>query len=327
MGNALEAVLRLKASEEARQKEQSDQITQAVTILQNARQQAQANKIAELEALQSNRKYKADIEQQAFENSFKMKQQSAMENYLKTISGQMGSSNNPNTANIANPTLADAFPLPEQSFIQTPYLSPSGNVGMSNKLDPQYNKQLEIRSSQIKEFEDFASALEKLSTRIEPLDNAIDSTPEFSPGVGSKLIAKGTNALADINNEKWYTDYDQAFNKTFLPAAQAEGMSKVMSDLDLQTQIKSLGDPTVPRSVKKQALQQIRESLGKYAESKINAFGVNKDIVSKIYPEASKTFLSNNNSTSGSKDKPDYDPKTQKLQRNKITGEYRVVPL
>jgi hypothetical protein len=294
MATALEAVLNLKADERAREQFKSEQISQAVQLFQNARQNVQENQLKNLMFGMEERKYKSDLKQQVFENALKTKQQESMDKYLSLLGGgnpqaQVGSTIAPTES--AMPTLQDAIPVPKQTFIQTPYLSATGKVAVQNRLDPSYNKNLELRNAQIKELEDFAAPLEKLASRLEVLDKAIDETPEFKEGFGSKLVAKGKNALADFNNEKWFRDYDLAFNKTFLPAAQAEGMSKVMSDLDLKTQIQSLGDPTAPRSTKKSALQQIRESLGKYADSKLNAFGANKEVISKIYPNASKEFL------------------------------------
>lgn len=318
MPSALQAVLALKAQREAQEQQRSDNLTQGLEMFQKARQQAISNQLVQLKLKQEDKKYNADLEQQVFDNALKTKQQKSMDDYLKLLGGGQPSVASTVTPEVNSvPTLQDAIPTPKPSFVQTPYLSSKG-VGVGNKVDPAYSKQLELRNNQIKELEDFASPLEKLADRIENLDKAIDGTPEFKEGFGSKLVAKGTNALADFNNEKWFKDYDLAFNKSFLPAAQAENMSKVMSDLDLKTQISSLGDPTAPRAVKKEALKQIRDSLGKYSASKVSAFGADKKVLSKIYPNASRVF--------GLGDSGEFNPETHKKQINKKTGEIRIVP-
>lgn len=69
MGNVLSAVLQLKAAETAQAQQASDNLTQAMQIFQNARQNAQANKLAQLQAAQQAKYQDATIANQGIDNA------------------------------------------------------------------------------------------------------------------------------------------------------------------------------------------------------------------------------------------------------------------
>ncbi len=286
MASALEAVLALKQQEAARQEFQSQQLTQAMTLFQQARQNAQEMQLKRLTLDQAQK-------QNEFDNTIKTAQQNSMAEYLKLLGGQgqAPTANNTITPEASSvPTLEDAFPKPEQKFIQTPYMSPQGKVGVSNKLDPEYGKQLELRNSQIKDLQAFSEPLENVAVKVQQLRDAIKATPDFKEGVGSKQIANAKLFWADQSNAKWYKDYELAYNQGILPLAQAMNASKVLSDADLENLKASLGNKNTPKDIKNKALESFMEALSNKTESTLNAYGVDKEKYYKIYPNTAKEF-------------------------------------
>lgn len=242
------------------------------------------------EQMQADLEFKAALQKQYMDMQDKNESRKFQDRYLQAITannfntmpGQMELEQN------TEPTLADAFPSPGSALITKQGISSSGKPYTAQVTDPKYAKSLELRNANIKDVEEFSKPLETFAVGLQSLREAVNNTPEFKPGIGSKFIAQGTNTLAGINNEKWYNDYDLAYNQNVLPAAQSLGASKVLSDRDLENIKKSLGDYSTPREVKVKAIDTLINKLGSTTESKLKAYGANKDIWSSIYPNASK---------------------------------------
>lgn len=253
------------------------------------------------EAMQADLEFKAALQKQYQDMQDKKASRDFQDRYLQTIAGSGGLGTTPGFDQSSQPTLAEAFPIPGSALITKQGISSSGKPYTAQVTDPKYAKSLELRNTQIKDVEEFSKPLETFAVGLQSLREAVNNTPEFKPGIGGKFIAKGANALAAINNEKWYNDYDLAYNQNILPAAQSLGASKVLSDRDLENIKKSLGDYSTPRDFKIKAIDTLINKLGSTTESKLKAYGANKDIWSSIYPNASKELGINKNQ-SGSVD-------------------------
>lgn len=192
------------------------------------------------------------------------------------------------------PTLTDAIPIRTEKFINKKGITSSGKPTVTQIVNPEFEKALQLRNSSVKELEDTSTTLERIASNIDNLKSAVDATPEFKEGAFSKQKAQVSNLWADWSNEPWYKDYELSYNQGFLPLAQALNASKVLSDADLKNIQKSLGDPTTPKRVKKNAINQIEKAIQSGATSKLKAFGVNFDTYSKIYPNTYSKFISNN---------------------------------
>lgn len=213
----------------------------------------------------------------------------------------------PTSTEPAQPTLADAIKISADPFIKKEGVY-GGKPSIQQVINPEYTKALELRNSSVKDVESFSIPLEKISTSIGQLREAIKNTPDFKPGPLSKPMAQLQTTAADMNNADWYKNYELSYNQNFLPLAQALNASKVLSDKDLENIAASLGDKASPKSNKLKALDQIESSISSGANSKLKAFGVDPKTYGKIFPGAYSTFIDKKSGSSAgiSKDDPKY---------------------
>lgn len=231
----------------------------------------------------------------------RMKQEAMTKFYNSYADSVSGSGVQPNIEG-GQVTLQDAFPEVNVSTTTTPYISSTGKLSTSVKQNPNDISKLKQRSTHIEELESFSQPFENVAVRLKELDSAIDNTPDFKAGFGSKLLAKSKNVLADYNNEKWFKDYELAYNQGFLPLAQALNASKVLSDMDLENIKKSLGDMSSPKESKKKAIQDIKKALRAKIKSKLKGYGVKEDVYSQIYPGIASEILGDGQSQGLSSD-------------------------
>jgi hypothetical protein len=210
----------------------------------------------------------------------------------------------PLVENKVTPTLSDAITIKDPKTIvkQGVY---GGKVSRQEILNPDYTKALEMKNFAIKDVKEFSDPLEKLASITDNLETAIRNTPDFGTGPGSKLKAQARLFAAEQNNEKWFTDYNTIFNQSFLPLAQASGQSKVLSDLDFTSQIKAIGESTLPKAAKLEALNKMKQNLASNLPAKLNALGVDVETYKKIYPKIGEKFLGGSSNTSASNDEWD----------------------
>lgn len=199
------------------------------------------------------------------------------------------------------PSLADAFPVREEKLITKKGLNTAGKPFFSQTVDPEYQKSLEIRNKQIAETSNIAPNLEKYLQGSKALREAIEGSPDTLPGVGSKLLGKGKNLLADISNSPWYTNYNTAFQQQYLPTLQALGSSKVVSDLETKNLIASLGEMTLPNAAKLKALEKLDEKVRIGAESKFKSFGMDSKKYSELFPESGRFVFGEKTGDGGNK--------------------------
>lgn len=204
--------------------------------------------------------------------------------------------NTPILAEPTQPTLADAIKISADPFIKKEGVY-GGKPSIQQVINPEYTKALELRNSAVKDVEDFSIPLEKISTSIGQLREAIKNTPDFKPGLMSKPLAQANTFGADLSNADWYKNYELSYNQNFLPLAQALNASKVLSDKDLENIAASLGDKSSPKSIKLKALDQIESSISSGANSKLKAFGVDPKTYGKIFPGAYSTFINKQSSS------------------------------
>lgn len=194
------------------------------------------------------------------------------------------------------PTLKDAFVIDTPKMIYKKSVTSTGKPQISQIINPDYAKELERVNKSSAELGDFFDSTEKLSVVLNELEKSIQAIPKeyraenMKLGPLNKLGGKMAMGYADMSNQKWFRDYQQSLNNSFMPIAQSEGLSKVLSDLDLTTQVKALGSEDSPIYTKERAIQIIKDKIKSSSVSKLKAAGAREDIVSSLYPNTANTF-------------------------------------
>lgn len=248
--------------------------------------------------------YQADLEFRAKLMSSQLQKQQSdrnydlMNSYVSSLSGGPNPLQSDPSMEGSTPTIFDVIPKPTPSYIQTPSMN-NGKPGFRNQVDPAYSKDLDIWKSGVKDISDYSSNVESAATGALALRQAISNMPKLEPGFQNVIGNQATVLKAQFGNDKWYTDYDQAYNQNFLPYAQALGASKVLSDKDLEVLKSSLGNKFTPTQAKEHALNLLKDKIGSTLNTKLDAAGAKKDLYGQLYPNAAKEFLGGGNAQGG----------------------------
>lgn len=198
MGNALEAVLRLKSDEAARQQQASENLTQGLQMLQNARQQAQANQITMLQQAQQQKLQDAQIANYQSESE-KRQQEINASNKRNTILDQVLNGNKMGGSGFSVKTIDDTgkmtfektpdpinngVPLTSIDDIQDSNMKSLVKGVIDYKIDP--SKSTSLRGDQRQKLVEMASTLDPTYDQTQ-----FPARMQFRKNLTSGVLSKG----------------------------------------------------------------------------------------------------------------------------------------
>lgn len=198
MASALEAVLNLKAQEKAAEQQKSNEITQAVQLFQQARQQTVQNQLAQLEAAQRSKLIDAQVSNYASESD-KRQQEINNQNKRNTILDQVLNGKNVGGSGFAVKSIDDTgkmtfektpaplnggVPLTSIDDVQDPNMKALVKGVLEYKIDP--NKSTTLRGEQ-------RENLIKMATTIDPTydQTQLPARMQFRKNMTSGIMSRG----------------------------------------------------------------------------------------------------------------------------------------
>ena len=213
--------------------------------------------------------------------------------------------------------------ITKQGYIPKPYITADGKTGVSFVQDPEIQAQRTIEIAAQKKLDANLPSIASTLKSIEDAEKYAGKLPKTSTGLLNQTFAKGEAALGKYSADKRYTDFDAALSKLKTQSARSV-MQEIgnLAQTEQENALNTIGKAELPLDNKLSNLNNLRSSLLSGMQSLLQSANKDMSYLEDKHPEIYKRLnISSDNKI------PNYDPSKQKLQKNKKTGEYRVVSL
>ena len=207
-----------------------------------------------------------------------------------------------------------------------PYMTADGGAGVRWQQDPEYQASLKVRNAAQKTINQEIPTFNQTLSALDRMDELIDKSPDYKPGILPATIAKSEVALKKLANDPFTIKYQGFIDQSLSNLSRKLGEKGVLTEPDIVRVLNGLGRMDMPKEVRKQLTAEIRQKMADSGVGLLETAGMSKEGFAKKYPDTAKKLFNIENKSVDVNNIPKYDPNTQRLQRNKLTGEYRVVP-
>lgn len=309
MASALDAVLQYRAQEQQKQQAQGEQVAQAFQLFQQARQQATANQLAQLQMKASLAKdgLKLDStgnfvrDESLLSDSDKILRKAKLAEAAQTLGDRglfneiTGADTSPQIKPPEASNNSQLYQIAKQIDPFTGKLTPEAEEAKT-KLDT--NNAIEAdRRKQVfaarKSFDTYQSDANQALVAIKKIREQSKNLPKFERGFIEQTKAKATAALGEYSKDKEITRYQGVVAQELIPMARKLMEEKgPITEFDVDRVEKGLGDLTTPQEDKTFLLDELQNKVFRALKSKSEIAELSPEDIkgkySKVFKEASQ---------------------------------------
>lgn len=178
-----------------------------------------------------------------------------------------------------------------EGYIRKPYISPNGGVGVQFVQDPEYQNDLKVKIAAKKTINQEVPTFNQTLSALDRMDEFIDKSPDYKPGVIPATLAKGDIAIKKYGNDPFVTKYQGYVDQSLSNIARKLGEKGVLTEQDIGRVINGLGRMDAPRDVRKALTAEIRTKMRDSGVGLLETAGMSKEDFAKKYPTTSNKLF------------------------------------
>lgn len=331
MGSALQAVLALKANEQAQEQQRAEQLNQGLQMLQQARQQAQQNQLQQLQ-LRAGLAEKGLVQDPNSPSGFRkdtslmssldmLLQKGKAAEAAQTL-GDRGLFNQITGNTAPQPTAIPQNNADAQLYEQANQIDPftkkptaqadQAMAQLASKRDIQKDHEKQLFTSR-KAFDTYQSDANQALVALDKIEGMAKELPKFDRGFWGQATGKMSAGLKEFSKDKDITRYQGVVAQELIPMARKLMEEKgPITEWDVNRVEKGFGDLTTPLEDKMFLVGELRDKVKQALITKSKIAEISPNDLAGKYSEVFKKASRNSTSSGWT---PEKEARLQELRK------------